>query len=192
MTNKEIREILSLIKNEQLGEDVITIYDKKYLLKKIIDIISWDMRNFKYYDNNDLTYVFTGLKLINELVDSKFLQNLTIKKLEEIHKTVVNHIKRRPEKMDKTSKGRYELLKNIIFKIEDISLKIMYLPISSYDKNKLEFIYYLIFDYKNFDLVKNAIEKYPHLVNLRENGKSLIEYVVENYLMCLKHYLDNY
>ena len=163
--------------------------DKSNVLN-LLHILEDEINNFSYDDNNDLTYIFLLLNLLSLSDNDKDLEKIISKRLRQIHLEIKKIIKYRPNKLDKNAKGRYEVLKNIINKLEDVMLRIMYSPTSDYDKTKSKFITYLIFEYKNYDLVETVVKSYPYVVNLRNDSRTVLEDVVSAYLKYLKIYLD--
>ena len=162
------------------------------LITTILQIFEDEMLSFSFDDTNELTYLFLILDMLSLVENNKNLEMIASTRLKKIHHDIKEIIVDRPTYLDKNANSRYEILKNLITKMEDVMLRIMYNPTSDYDKTKSEFIAYLIFKYKNYDLVETAIEKYPHIVNLRNNSISLLEGVVSSYLEKLKFYLDSH
>ena len=198
MDNTYLKSILikyKHLKNQKDKDfDYIDEEDKTKLIYRLLEILEDEAVSFKYDDTNDLTYIFLLLEMYESFIkDNKTLQKNTTNTLKRIHKIIKTKIKERPTDLDKNKKAnsRYELLKNIINKMEDIILRIMYSPTDTLDETKNKFVSTLVFEYKNYDLVENAIKNYPHVVNLRTDSTSLIEGVVDNYLLSLKKYLDS-
>lgn len=195
MTKNDLKDILLDMKNNKK-----TIHDyeefnglsKKTITRDLINLIKEDLENFSFDNANDLTYIFQIFDLLSYLIkDDKILQKQVIKMLTSFHEKIVNIIKNRPKELSKTARREYELLKNIVDKLEDTNLRLMYLPLDLYDEAKNKFIFYLIFEYKNYDLVKSSVELYPHIVNLRDNDGNIIEKVIDKYLSYLNKYLKN-
>lgn len=173
--------------------DIFNNNSKKSILREIMNLMKEDITNFSFDDINDLTYMFQALDLLSFFIKGdRILQKQIIKMLGDFHVQIVNIIKNRPDDLDRNARGRYEILKNIVDKIEDTNLRLIYLPLDTYDDAKNEFIYYLIFVYKNYDLVKSSIKLYPHIVNLRNNNESILEIVIDRYLSHLNDYLNNF
>ena len=196
MTKEELKDILLDMKNNKKSiydYSLFREYSKKTITRDLINLVKEDVNTFSFDDTNDLTYIFQVLDLLSYLIkEDKILQKQIIKMLSSFHEKLVNFIKSRPKNLEKNAKSRYELLKNIVDKLEDTNLRLMYLPLDSYDEAKNKFIFYLIFEYKNYDLIKSSIKLYPHIVNLRDNEGSLIEKVIDKYLEHLNSYLEDF
>lgn len=157
----------------------------------LVEILEEEMINFKYEDTNDITYIFDLFEVLGEMLDSKGLKQQLSTRFTYIHNVIRNHLHAEPNKEDKQQISRYRMLKNIINKMENTML-ILYLdnPVD-YDPNKEQFIHYIIFKQKYINFFIQACEKFPHLVNsVDENGKPLVELVLDKYLESLDIYLS--
>ena len=75
------------------------------------------------------------------------------------------------------------LVKDLINSIEQIQMSILYDYIDKYEGSKYQLIDYLIFDLKNISIFKDALQKFPYLVNyFDEKDKKIIVSVIEKYI----------
>ncbi len=195
--NEDVKRLLKIYKNNPDYRD--EYYDKllsrnrNKLLMSMLDIIDDEINNFNYNDESDLTYLFTLLELLPDVLrKNKFLQQTTINRFSSVHRTINEIIHVKPESLNKKQNTRYKLLKNILYKLEDTILKFNYEIPDDYDPSKGEFIYYIIFNSKNLNHFINAIEEFPYLVNIKDEKEyPLINKVLDEYISALDKYISN-
>ena len=191
----DVKRLLLIYKNNPDYRD--EYYDKLFsrnknkLLQAMLDLFEEEINNFVFDGNNNLTYLFTLLELLPDVIQrNKFLQQTTINRFTDIHRSINEIIHVRPKEMTKIETNRYKLLKNILFKLENTILKFSYEIPADYDPTKEEFISYLIFKGKNINHINNAIEEFPYIVNIRDdNDVPLINRVIDEYLNALDSYI---
>jgi hypothetical protein len=195
--NEDVKRLLKIYKNNPDYRD--EYYDKllsrnrNKLLMSMLDIIDDEINNFNYNDESDLTYLFTLLELLPDVLrKNKFLQQTTINRFSSVHRTINEIIHVKPESLNKKQNTRYKLLKNILYKLEDTILKFNYEIPDDYDPSKGEFIYYIIFNSKNLNHFINAIEEFPYLVNIKDEKEyPLINKVLDEYISALDKYISS-
>lgn len=82
-------------------------------------------------------------------------------------------------------------LKEAIYKIEAIMSSFDLGVIEKFEGSSYDFFKYLILTFQSEEILKMTINKYPFFINLEnENGESLIDAVVEEYLKEISNYLN--
>ena len=167
--------------------------NKNKLLIAMLELFETEINTFSYNDTSDLTYLFTLLDLLPDILrNNKVLQQTTINRFTSIHRDINEIIHIKPNKMTKEQNNRYKLLKNILFKMEDTILKFHYEIPPDYDPTKGEFISYIIFNTKNLNHFANAIEEFPYIVNIKDSKeRPLIQKVLSQYIKALDQYVSN-
>ena len=167
--------------------------NKNKLLLAMLDLFDEEITNFDYKDNSDVTYLFTILELIPDVIRrNQFLQQTTINRFTDIHRNINDIIHIKPNNMNKAEQNRYKLIKNLLYKLEDTILKFSYEIPADYDPTKEEYISYIIFKSKNINHFTNAIEEFPYLVNIKDDNENpLINRVLDKYLSALDEYIAN-
>lgn len=193
---ERIKNLLFYIKyNPECNEeykDELLLLNKNKTVSTMINIFKKDMENFDYDDNNDLTYIFALLDMLPIISNNTYLDNLIANNFNDIHHRITDIIHIKPSNANKNQEGRYRLILNILNKMEETSLKIFYYIPKDYDCNQEEYLDYLIFKNKNIDFIKEAINKFPYIVNNIDNkGNRLIFKILNNYLNSLDIYLSS-
>ena len=193
----DVKRLLLIYKNNpdyrEEYYDRLFSRNRNKLLFAMLDLLEEEINNFVFDGNNNLTYLFTLLELLPDVIrGNKILQQTTINRFTDIHRSINEMIHVRPKEMSKKEHNRYKLLKNILFKMEDTILKFTYEIPADYDPMKEEFISYLIFKGKNINHVVNAFEEFPYIVNIKDDNElPLINRVLDEYLKSLDEYIAN-
>ena len=175
-----------------LKDDRILLTNKNKSILACVELLEEEVTNFDYEGDNDLIYIFSMFNRLSELLkDNEQMQNLLYDRFTSIHNIMQNILHAKPDNLDQRGNRRYELLKNIIKKMENTMLYIYLDSPAKYDPDKNEFIYYIIFEQKYINLVRSACEKFPHIVNSTDKkGRPLIESVLNHYLDALRQYIS--
>lgn len=185
--NKHIRRLL--IKDKA----AILKCNKNKAAIALVEILQEDLDNFDYYNPNKEIYLLDIFDLLTKLLANNInIQNYLYDDFTYIHNTLKNLLHAKPQALPEKFIHNYQLLQNIILKMENAMLFIYYYDSpAEFDPNKNEFIYYLIFSLKNINFVENACHKFPHIVNCQDRkGIPLVEKVLDKYLESLKNYLS--
>ena len=200
MDNKYIEDVKRLLliykNNPDYREEY---YDKLFsrkrnkLLFAMLDVFEKEISNFSYDGDNDLTFLFSLFELLPDVIKkNQFLQQTTINRFTDIHRTINEVIHVKPTNLNKEQTKRYKLIKNILYKMEDTILKFHYEIPDDYDPTKGEFISYIMFKSKNLNHFNLAIEEFPYIVNMKDNHDYPIVYkVLDNYIEALDKYVSN-
>lgn len=174
MTKKE--KIFKLLKENNV--DDIFKFNKNSTGNLLLEILDDEITNFDY--EKDIEHLKT---LINIL--PKFQINnskLFYEKLENIHQKIKIFLVQKPGNIEKNNTN-YKILKNVINNIELIEVSLLFEYTSKYEESKYELIKYIIFDVKNISFIKDAVKRFPNIVNyIDENDKVLIVSVIEKYI----------
>ena len=196
MTNykKELLKTLHFLKyNKNSYKDVIKAMDKKASHKmttSMLELLDDEISTFTFDDDRDVTYLFVLLDFLPFLVQDKKFMLRTVKELKTVHKKMKDLIHARPLDMPPDVLSKYKILKNLIAKLEDTSLKFYTNLPEDYDSTKEEYISYLIFKSKNIAFYNLALEKFPYIINSKDkDGTPLVDRVMEAYLEALDKYL---
>ena len=193
---EDVKRILLIYKyNPEYREeyyDKLFARNKNKLLLAMLDLFDEEINNFKYDDNTDLTYLFTLLELLPDVIKkNQYLQQTTINRFTDIHRNINEIIHIKPNNMNKIEQNRYKLIKNLLYKMEDTILKFSYEIPADYDPTKEEFISYIIFKSKNINHFSMAIEEFPYIVNIKDDNEiPLINRVLDEYLKALDDYIS--
>lgn len=158
----------------------------------LVDILEKDISDFKFENDNDLNYLLDIFNIFPKLIkgEKQLMQSL-YNRFTYIHNTISNILHRAPENMNEHDNSRFNILKQIINEMENAMLCIYLDNPVAYDYNKEAFIEYVIFTLKYPNIAKDAIDKFPYLVNsINRNGESLINRVLDHYLASLEEYLS--
>lgn len=158
----------------------------------LVNILNKDITEFKYENDNDLSYLLDIFDILPKLINGeKQLMHSLYDRFTYIHNAISNLLHSAPEDMNEHSSSRFNILKRIIDEMENAMLCIYLDNPVAYDRNKEAFIEYVIFTLKFPNITKNAIEKFPYLVNsINPEGVPLINRVLDHYLDSLEEYLS--
>lgn len=108
-----------------------------------------------------------------------------------IHEKLQILLIQKPGNIEKNNPA-YLNLKDFIDQVEKVSLLYLYDFVDHYQGSHLNLMEYLIFDVKIYNLVEEAIKKYPYMVRLiDQEGNLLFSKIVEKYLEELKDYVSD-
>ena len=155
----KIRKIIKENKFEMLKK-----FSKNTIGNVLIDILNDDIANFDYNTSEDMYYLEHVIKMIPKYLEKNPRMNNADEKLKEVHQNLKRFLVQKPGNIDKTNKN-YKLFKNLINEVEMIQMSILYDYIDKYEGSKYELIDYIIFDLKNISIFKDALNKFPFLVN---------------------------
>ena len=98
-------------------------------------------------------------------------------------------------KKDKKEKNILRNCSNVLEELRD-QIKLRNVPIVEAHDYKFDLIFELLKDQKNYQLIKKMVNDYPLVVNVRNNKKSILSYMLQlylnNYMMILKEHKYNY
>lgn len=179
--NKKEKVILILKRNDL---EMLNQFNNDDLITILIEILNNELDNFDY--TNEIDYLTNLIKIFPKYIKNK--KKEINESLNIIHQKIKKNLVQKPGNIDK-SNHNYKILKDIINDIELIQISLLYDYIYKYDETKYRLIDYIIFDVKNISLIKDAINKFPYVVNYHNsNEKSLIISVIENYIFEVMNY----
>lgn len=179
MVKKE--KIRFLLKENKLEE--IKSFNKNSIQNIIVELLEEEINNFDYY--KDIEYIKNIMKILPEYINNK---KILSEKLSIIHQSIKTYLVQKPGNIEKTNEN-YKILKSVINEIELIQMSILYDYSFKYEESKYKLIDYIIFDVKNISNIKDAIKRFPHIVNYMDvDNKSLILKVIEKYIEEVKNY----
>lgn len=171
-----LEKIIKLIKEENL--DRLNDFRENTMAINLVDILAEEINNFNYAKN--LEYLNILIKILPRYIKNN--KKEVTEKLNTIHQKIKTYLVEKPGNIEKTNKN-YKTLKNIINNIELIEISILYDYIDKYDEYEYRLIDYLIFDVKNISLIKDAVQRFPYIVNSFDlNDKSIIVSIMEKYI----------
>lgn len=171
-----MEKIKQCLKEENIDE--LNKIKNNILVNKLINILEEEINNFNYESNID--YLNYLIKILPKYIENN--KKEINEKLTKIHQKIKTYLVQKPGNIDKTS-SNYKNLKNIINNIEIIQMTLLYDYIDKYDETKYKLIEYMIFEVKNITFIKDAIKRFPYIVNTFDsNDKSLILSVIEKYI----------
>lgn len=173
MEKKE--RIINILRENKLEE--LDKFNQNSISNILIEILDEEINTFDY--EKDIDYLNELIKLLPKYINNK---KQVHESLEKIHQKIKTYLVQKPGNVEKTNHN-YKQLKNIINNIELIQISILYDYNDKYEESKYKLIDYILFDLKNITFFKDAIQRFPHLVNyFDENDKKLIVTVVEKYM----------
>lgn len=179
MVKKE--KIRLLLKENKLEE--INNFNKNSIQNILVELLEEEINDFDYY--KDIEYIKNIMKILPEYINNK---KILSKKLNIIHQNIKTYLVQKPGNIEKTNEN-YKILKSVINEIELIQMSILYDYSFKYEESKYKLIDYIIFDVKNISNIKDAIKRFPHIVNYMDvDNKSLILKVIEKYIEEVKNY----
>ena len=173
-----------MVKKNQIKEvlkendiDELDKFNKNSMEILFLNILEDEMNNFNY--ENDIEYLDNLIKLLPKYINNK---KVVHDRLENIHQLIKTYLVQKPGYIEKTNHN-YKILKNIINNIEIIQMSILYDYNLEYEESKYKLIDYIVFEMKNPGIFKDALKKFPYLVNyFDENDKKIIVNVIEKYI----------
>ena len=98
-------------------------------------------------------------------------------------------------KKDKKEKNILRNCSNVLEELRD-QIKLRNVPIVEAHDYKFDLIFELLKDQKNYQLIKKMVNDYPLVVNIRNNKRSILSYMLQlylnNYMMILTEHKYNY
>jgi hypothetical protein len=183
------RYIKKLLNN---NADAILLTNKYKSAIALVDILESEIESFKYEEENDIEYLNKIFGILNKLIDgNETLLDTLYNRFTYIHNCMRITLHYHPENMDDNALDRFRTLQKIMDKMENTLLQLYLNNPTEYDYDKEAFIEYVIFKLKYENIVRDAVEKFPYIVNsIDNNGVSLIEKVLDKYLSSLDEYLS--
>lgn len=163
--------------------EILNKYNKNSMEMIFLSLFEEEMNDFNY--ENDIDYLDNIIKLLPKYINNK---KMVHERLENIHQLIKTYLVQKPGNIEKTNHN-YKLLKNIINNIELIQMSILYDYNLEYEESKYKLIDYIVFEMKNPGIFKDAIKRFPYLVNyFDENDKKIIVNVIEKYIDSVINY----
>lgn len=158
----------------------------------LVDILEDKMTAFSFDDKEDLKYILDIFDILGNIMrDEKGLRKQFYDRFTSIHNVIKSQLHTFKNIYDENALKRYNMLRKIIFKMENTMLALYYNNPAEYDPSKEEFIYYIVFELKNISIFTSSCTKFPHIVNsVNNSGITLIEKVLDEYLKALDEYLS--
>ena len=132
-----------------------------------IDYVSIIRKRLIDEDNLDENYV-----LINSLIDSIKYRKLYL------------------QKTDKKEKNILRLCFNELKELSD-QIYIRSIPVAEEHDYKFELLFELLRDKKNYQLIRKMVNDYPAIVNVRNNRRSIMSYILQLYINNYMSILSN-
>lgn len=177
-----------------LKEDKERLYNtnKSKTATSLVDILEEKMVSFTFNSEEDFSYILELFDILSYIMrDEKGLRQQFYDRFASIHNVISSHLHTFQDRDNENALRQYNMLKKIISKMENTMLALYYNNPVEYDPSKEEFIYYIIFELKNINILNSACSRFPHIVNSVNNeGIPLIEKVLDEYLNALRTYLS--
>lgn len=181
---EKIDRIKNILKTNNLDE--LNKYNVNTLANISMELLEKEMNDFDY--EKDIDYLDTLIKLLPLYLKKNPRIGKADEKLKVIHQQVKKYLVQKPGNIEKTNHN-YKLLKNLINNIELIQMSILYDYNDKYEGSKYKLIDYIIFDLKNISIFKDALQKFPYLVNyFDESNKKIIVSVIDKYIEEVMNY----
>ena len=170
--------IKNILKSNNL--DDLYKYNHNTLINVCMDLLEKEINEFNY--DKDIDYLDTLIKLLPTYLKNNPKMAKADERLKVIHQQVKTYLVQKPGNIEKTNHN-YKLLKNLINNIELIQMSILYDYMDKYEGSKYQLIDYIIFDMKNISIFRDALQKFPYLVNyFDESNKKIIVSVIDKYI----------
>ena len=192
-----LKELLFIYKKNPSYRDEyyykITKKNKNKVFMGMMEMFEEEIDNFSYDSENNISYLFAILELIPDIIgQNQFLTKTCSYKFNEIHNKIKDILHSKPSELTKEQNANYLTIKNLLTKLENTIIELDFSIPKDFDRNKEEYISYLIFNGKNLHIIHNAIEKFPHIVNTKVNDdKPLVYEVIDKYVEALNTYTSD-
>lgn len=171
-------EIKEEIENE-IEEIIVDIKNENILHNENIDDLLFSFRKVVREDKIDNSIIKIISLIINRIKnENSFEEN------EDLLYSVLNSLKNRKIELKKNNKNEKNILREcykiIDTFINDINLRKSKI-VEPYDY-KFDMVFELLKDKNNYSIIKKLVKEYPQIVNIRNNKKSILEYILMLYI----------
>ncbi len=206
---KEKANVKKLIKNEIVEEKENTIIENKTIKEEIKDYV--DISNPYILKNDDLKEVMDSFrnmvrksKITEDYIDyvsiirKRLIDEEVMDENYELINSVIDSLKYRKLYLKKSDKKEKNIIRLCINELKELSeqISIHNTPIAEAHDYKFELLFELLRDKNNYTLIKKIVEDYPVVVNVRNNKRSILSYILQlylnNYMMILNEHKYNY
>ena len=171
-----MEKIKKILKEENIEE--LNKLDNKLVVDNLLQILDDEITNFNF--EKDIDYLNYIIKILPKYIKNN--KKEVTERLNVIHQQIKKYLVQKPGNIDKKNHN-YKVLRNIINNIEIIQISLLYDYIEKYDETKYKLIDYMIFEVKNITFIKDAIKRFPYIVNTFDtNDKTLVVSVIEKYI----------
>ena len=161
-------------------------YNQSSLSAFLVDIFKQELEEFSY--SSDIDYLDSLIKILPKYMEKSSNIKYVDENLKLIHQKIKEYLVQKPGNIEKNNHN-YKLLKNLINNVELIQMSLLYNFSNKYEGSKYKLINYITFDLKNISIFKDALNKFPYLVNyFDENDKNIIVSVCDKYIEEVLHY----
>lgn len=183
MTIEELQIIIKRA-NDKKNNELKKIGTKPILELFYQEIDKFNFENSKDNNLSDLMYVLTVALSRNNDTDKDKIYSM----IQDLHTKIKNKLIAKPGYISKTN-SNYKNLKKVINDLESVTLSYLYDYIDDSKKETYDFTNFLIFEIRNLPLIEDAIDKFPYIVNLKDDlDNSILEKIISNYLISLLEY----
>lgn len=169
--------IKKIMKEDRL--EYLRKYKHETIATAFLDILIEDLSSFSYDSNIDVSYLAKIIDFLPNYIKRKPDKKLIEKKLNEIHLYLKTYLVQKPGHIDK-SDHNYKLFKNMINDIELLQISITYDYKDLNQGKKYNIINYFIFGLKNISIFRDALIKFPYLVNYYDKDDTALVVTVAN------------
>jgi len=149
-----------------------------------LEFLDNSLSNYNFYD--DFSYLLNIFPIVSYLMCSTEIRKRDKQSMAELLKIIREKIQtlilQKPGNIEKEN-NNFLLLKKLINDTESLMIASFYDFINKYQGNSLKLMEYLLFEFKDYQLVEDVLRNYPYMIRLRdENGNSLMQKVISNYI----------
>ena len=190
--DKKIKPVLKEEKTEEI-RNYVDITDAHILKNEDIKEVMLSFKNI--VRNSSITVDFVNYVSIirKRLIDEDALDENF-----ELINRVIDSIKYRKLELKKRDKYEKNILRLCINELKELSdiILLRRTPIKETHDYKFDIVFELLKDKKHYQLIKKMIHDCPSIVNVRNNKRSILSYILQlyinNYMMILEEHRYNY
>ena len=183
------------IVNKSIEEkkDYLDITNPFIIRNEDLKEVMFSFRNMVRNSNINLNFVDYASIIRKRLIDEESMEDNY-----KLINSILDSINYRKLYLKKADKKEKNILRLCINELKELSeqVRIRSIPLAEVHDYKFEMIFELLRDKKNYQLIKKMINDYPAIVNVRNNNRSIVSYILQlylnNYMMILKEHRYNY
>ena len=206
---REKAKVRALLQNEKLEENKIVKPIKiksKEEKRNYVDITDKDILNngdikevmYSFRNMIEKSPITTDFIEYTSTIRSRLINEEVMDDNYELINSLVDRLKYRKLELKKSNKQEKKIIRQCSNILEELSeqIRIKNTVIAEPHDYKFDIVFELLRDKKNYSLIKKMVNDYPSIVNVRNNKRSILSYMLQlylnNYKMILNEHKYNY